>query len=411
MSTEPERDIEKTLKAYAKKRREEAGAPLELHPATRRLLQGEVISSRDKKPNELITWQQRLWGSWPRIILNTSIVLVIVMIFGSMLFPARKRDQSKADRSDTFLARNELEKAKRPVTRQEAGRALESLDGPVPAAPPQVARSRMADSEADKATPSGSAARSSATLAVPAPAAVSGAISGETSFGMMMNPPATISHRFAQVKESTFASKALNRSGGGAILNSFRVEKTGNRVRVIDSDGSVYEGFTGASSNVVDELMTDSNKTLLSKKLATGMGGASGGTQTSPTQSPALDGLAQNLPAQSDSRSQIVLPTQNYFFRVTGTNLSLKAPVVFSGSLKTDEALTAQTSVTSGLAQAGTPASPAPEKPLSNASSKTETVATTASPAKPQAAPVRLEGQVVVGGTNQIQIKALQVEP
>ncbi len=36
------RPIEKLLRRYAEKRRDEAGAPLELHPASRRLLQGEV---------------------------------------------------------------------------------------------------------------------------------------------------------------------------------------------------------------------------------------------------------------------------------------------------------------------------------------------------------------------------------
>ena len=39
---EPERKIEKLLRAYAQKRRAEAGDPLKLHPATRRLLQGEA---------------------------------------------------------------------------------------------------------------------------------------------------------------------------------------------------------------------------------------------------------------------------------------------------------------------------------------------------------------------------------
>ena len=39
---EPERQIEKILRTYAKKRSAEAGAPLELHPASRRLLQDEV---------------------------------------------------------------------------------------------------------------------------------------------------------------------------------------------------------------------------------------------------------------------------------------------------------------------------------------------------------------------------------
>ena len=42
MPSEPENKIEELLKAYAKKRQEEAGAPFEMHPATRKLLQGEV---------------------------------------------------------------------------------------------------------------------------------------------------------------------------------------------------------------------------------------------------------------------------------------------------------------------------------------------------------------------------------
>src|SRR5260370_42517805 len=42
MPREPERPIEKLLRAFANKRREEAGSACELHPATRRMLQGEV---------------------------------------------------------------------------------------------------------------------------------------------------------------------------------------------------------------------------------------------------------------------------------------------------------------------------------------------------------------------------------
>src|SRR5688572_27143072 len=42
MAAEPEKKIEGLLKSYSRKRREDAGAPLEMHPATRRMLQGEV---------------------------------------------------------------------------------------------------------------------------------------------------------------------------------------------------------------------------------------------------------------------------------------------------------------------------------------------------------------------------------
>ena len=42
MAAEPEKKIEELLQSYSRKRREDAGAPLEMHPATCRMLQGEA---------------------------------------------------------------------------------------------------------------------------------------------------------------------------------------------------------------------------------------------------------------------------------------------------------------------------------------------------------------------------------
>ncbi len=63
-----DRPIEKLLRRYAKKRRDEAGPPVELHPATRRLLQGEITrqfkihNSKFKRP-ELREGARRFFGS------------------------------------------------------------------------------------------------------------------------------------------------------------------------------------------------------------------------------------------------------------------------------------------------------------------------------------------------------------
>lgn len=48
MANEPQREIEKDLLAYKQRRREQLGAPLELHPATRKMLQSEAarVASR-----------------------------------------------------------------------------------------------------------------------------------------------------------------------------------------------------------------------------------------------------------------------------------------------------------------------------------------------------------------------------
>ncbi len=48
MSSESQRDIEKDLLAYKQRRREQLAAPLELHPATRKMLQGEAARAASR---------------------------------------------------------------------------------------------------------------------------------------------------------------------------------------------------------------------------------------------------------------------------------------------------------------------------------------------------------------------------
>jgi hypothetical protein len=76
MASEPERKIEELLRAYAQKRREEAGDRFELHPATRRLLQGEVTRTFPQK-EETASWLLLLRGMWLRAGLAVSILLVL----------------------------------------------------------------------------------------------------------------------------------------------------------------------------------------------------------------------------------------------------------------------------------------------------------------------------------------------
>jgi hypothetical protein len=74
-----ERPIEKLLRRYAKKRRDDASAPLELHPATRRLLQGEVARQFPKRASAgeggAATLAQ-VWRSWrARLIWSLPILI------------------------------------------------------------------------------------------------------------------------------------------------------------------------------------------------------------------------------------------------------------------------------------------------------------------------------------------------
>jgi hypothetical protein len=102
MANEPERPIEKLLRAAAKKRRDEAGAPLELHLATRRLLQGEVGRTYATPKRESRSFIEALGQLWPRVAGGVAIFALLVLA-GYMLLPVPDKNKRGA-----LMAKNEL---------------------------------------------------------------------------------------------------------------------------------------------------------------------------------------------------------------------------------------------------------------------------------------------------------------
>jgi hypothetical protein len=93
---EPERNIEKKLRAYAKKRREQAGDPLTLHPATRRLLHGEIARkpvAPDKAEDSLSLWEL-LRQQWAFLLSFALVVFFAATMFLPALSSAKKKAQS-----------------------------------------------------------------------------------------------------------------------------------------------------------------------------------------------------------------------------------------------------------------------------------------------------------------------------
>ena len=108
MANEPEHPVEKLLRAAAKKRRHEAGAPLELHPATRRLLQGEVARTFAKPTRESRSFIETLGQLWPRIAGGIAIFALLVLA-GYMLLPVPDKSKREA-----LMAKNEPMPRARP---------------------------------------------------------------------------------------------------------------------------------------------------------------------------------------------------------------------------------------------------------------------------------------------------------
>lgn len=125
-----ERPIEKLLRRYAKKRRAEAGAPVELHPATRRLLQGEVARQfRKAAPGDArALFAQMLKGWLPRLAWAVPLLVLVAVGLWSLLDrPETKQLALGPAPNETVVADgNRAAKAER----QEPESLLSKLDAP-----------------------------------------------------------------------------------------------------------------------------------------------------------------------------------------------------------------------------------------------------------------------------------------
>jgi hypothetical protein len=122
---EPERKIEKLLRAFAKKRRADAGDSLKLHPATRRMLQGEVARRRAAAPEEdSVSLWQFFRQQWAFLL-----TFALAIFFGAALFlPALSKAKFK---TKNVVAMNQLKQigvAAQMVAAENNGKLPASLD-------------------------------------------------------------------------------------------------------------------------------------------------------------------------------------------------------------------------------------------------------------------------------------------
>ncbi len=300
-----ERDIEKGLRAWATRRREDAGAPVKLHPATRRLLQAEAARLRGGcGRGSVARW---LWGSPLRLVLNLSAVAALV-IAAALLLPQLHHAPAPVaiTAGREVLAENLRKEAENP----SAGSPLNPVETEKDSRDTSKAKSnanaiylgdRLEVAKKEAAPPSAmpGAAPSTAILdqgelannspptetAAPTPTSAVASVAVETPPAPPAPAPVVQRLFWASSLTNTSAHYELTakKSEVAQVLASFRTEQTGNRLRVIDADGSVYTGV-----------------------LAAARGQVSNGT---------------------------VSPVQSRSFRVSGTNVTSRQRVVFTGRL------------------------------------------------------------------------------
>jgi hypothetical protein len=450
---EPERRIEKLLRAFAKKRREQAGDPMELHPAMRQQLQKEI--ARRQTGTGGGGWLSSFFlGLRPKLVFAVCFVALAV---GGWIFLANLNGPKPASLASANYERDELAPAKKtaPATLAPASPPITTVAPPVVAedkdalknkpqtvfenptlksdqltvagenrkvVPPpgekamevDVITNGIAQFDASTGVSTASAAPSdrenlafksnrafggggvgggasadaisknatepalpglaSATTAtfaanqdtrksetqkqlVPAASASVGSAFSDKSKSEIAATTPPASHLFLNRLDMPVARQRPTASliAPAPVLASFRVEQTGNAMRIIDADGSVY---TGAVQVAEQEGVTRAV--------------------------PPKDALPTAQRVQVVGQSQAA---QNYFFRVAGTNRQLQQNVVFSGNVM----------------------------PLTNAPPATGAGAiggfggarrAPASPSDPLLSNSRISGKAVIGEQNEIEVNA-----
>jgi hypothetical protein len=198
---EPERPIEKRLKAYAEQRCREAGEPLELSADSRRTLLNEAV--KRAAPESGGNWFSRLVAgvtlSWPRKLAAAAVVLCALGLLGFTLI--RSLGPNESEHLGNLSTPGGLS-ARRTI-----------------AMPPATA----ADSLPPESPPSSSA---------PPP----GPVVTEVVF------PARPTQKFIRTKTAPVSGGTQLTRDTDSVLTSFEAIKDKDELRIRDQDGSLYTG-------------------------------------------------------------------------------------------------------------------------------------------------------------------------
>ena len=490
MSSEPQRDIEKDLLAYKLGRREQLGTPLELHPATRKMLQGEAARAASRplltseeaaknfvrsfvmshqQPSFFARYRQRIiWGG----AMCACLTLVLAVLRNDPRLastPSQVSDPQTAKPQATVAATKQQTEGEQSARAKQPAPAADKVQelaktstapvaSPAPAnprgaavasAPPLVMREahpqRSAESavspalvtdldrklvekkEASQPTQNAKALKAvqvadalSATadkksgeevkfkrsaadglqrakLAAAAgasggagipPASAPSTASAAQLFGANSAPEASqVRQQFLQLDNQARYRKNFNSPPMPQVMQDFAFERTGDRVRIVDADGSTYEGTVMRAP--VEEARANAVSKLDAAKER-------------------KDSLAQ--PTQSAD------PQSSYRFYANGVNRKLNQSVEFRGEWQ--PAAPAQTSQASPALQSASfgvvrQEQQAADKKAATAATNnlSDNFAPTNAYMKQQqmkeSSQGRISGRALVGGKNEFDINAV----
>lgn len=442
MATEPdERPIEKWLRHSARQRREQAGPPFELHPATRRLLQGEV--TRQFPPVQRSPFLARFW---PQIAFAAVGVLALLVTILAVLPRASHDRQQLLAKNESVLKDEGLLKAQsepQPTMRLDEAPAPAAAPASVASSPPlaqeaPAPRTRAAPAPtvgapytADKETTRETVVIKAESSGVVPPAANTDQVLSSAQFADASRNRDFL-RRYGVAAESDLKTKtgfSGGMSGGAGPVGAAAPQTVfapapgrgivqTNEVLAITENataaamrprrqgagsaaGSARQFFrstppalpNNAPSSAAQAVLVSFSLEQAGQQLrAVDQDGSiySGSLQDpgradlTASRQLSLRAPPQEAPAVASSTDALNSAWPQYFFQLTGTNRSLNQKVVFTGTLIPTNAVEVMKLRSSLAAQPGT------------------------LPPLPQS---RVSGRAVVGGAQAIEINALPSKP
>lgn len=309
MPNEPKQPIEQLLEASAKARREEFGADPKMPNPMRARLHDEIArAAREDQPKARRNWN---WFAIPWPIGTVAAVVVIVGLVMWRSHEIQPRRESEQLLTNQPAANELLQSAAPQLAAKSADSSRES------AAPAQHEETKTldnagsisadiakADDEKSNAMKKFADVAIAPTQQIPGAAAKSeNAAPSSVLFAQNKKAQTNINQQFSQSLARAGARSAKLKQTIN-ILNTFQIQQNGNQVRVVDADGSTYTG-------TIEPITQNSARRALKDKEAQGY--ATREEHAAPQQDVSQD-------------------NNEFSFRATGYNSSLKKLVVFEGN-------------------------------------------------------------------------------
>jgi hypothetical protein len=337
MPEQPEHRLERQLRAYADQRRRAAGGPFAVPPDTRRALQAEVERRYGgPRPRSKPFWHW--WLMWRPGFAWATAGLVAAAV-GLFLLVRRERPATVA------MASARVESNRRQVA-APADQQPAPFPTPAAARPATVVVARpvtapATDTLAETALPAAAAAstaqQSNATAPAPtrALARFVRANSGDGSTSATDHVRGGAVQRFVQMETQAKRPPTFSSPPPALVLNDFRIEAAGNRVRITDADGSVYEGALSAPNPPARALAVTAGAARPQRGAPPFASAASAAAprEAAADLSSRATTEARKVPTTEGLVSTASRTTNEIPFTVTGTNRTLNQLVSFEGRL------------------------------------------------------------------------------